>query len=127
MSPHTHPALLCFSHLRWHFVYQRPQHLMSRASRHREVLFIEEPVFEENPGANQMRVQRQRCGTTVVTPLLRAGASEEEQIDAQRSIVDRIVGGLDVRRGFSSWYYTPMALRFTAHLHPAACVYDCMD
>ncbi len=40
------PQLVCFSHLRWDFVYQRPQHLLSRAARDHDVYFIEEPVFE---------------------------------------------------------------------------------
>src|SRR5688572_9091379 len=38
------PALVCFSHLRWNFVYQRPQHLMSRFVRDYRVFFVEEPV-----------------------------------------------------------------------------------
>ena len=39
--------LVCFSHLRWNFVYQRPQHLLSRAAADHEVIFFEEPMFEE--------------------------------------------------------------------------------
>ena len=38
------PHLIVFSHLRWNFVYQRPQHLLSRLARHYPVLFVEEPV-----------------------------------------------------------------------------------
>ena len=36
--------VLCFPHLRWNFVFQRPQHLMTRCARERRVFFIEEPV-----------------------------------------------------------------------------------
>src|SRR4051794_7813492 len=39
-------SLIVFSHLRWDFVYQRPQHLMSRLARHWRILFVEEPVFD---------------------------------------------------------------------------------
>jgi UDP-galactopyranose mutase len=40
-----HPLpLVVFSHLRWDFVYQRPQHLLSRLAERRRVLFIEEPI-----------------------------------------------------------------------------------
>ena len=39
--------LVCFSHLRWHFVTQRPQHLLSRAARDRRVFYFEEPVFDD--------------------------------------------------------------------------------
>ena len=41
------PLLVCFSHLRWDFVWQRPQHLLSRAAKHYRVLQIEEPLFEK--------------------------------------------------------------------------------
>ena len=35
------PLLVCFSHLRWDFVWQRPQHLLSRAAKQYRVLVIE--------------------------------------------------------------------------------------
>ena len=38
--------LLCFSHLRWNFVFQRPQHLMSRCAKERRVFFVEEPIVD---------------------------------------------------------------------------------
>src|SRR4051794_31097609 len=41
------PDLLVFSHLRWDFVFQRPQHLMTRCARHRTVHFVEEPRFSD--------------------------------------------------------------------------------
>jgi hypothetical protein len=37
--------LLAFSHLRWDFVYQRPQHLLSRFAQRQPVLVIEEPFM----------------------------------------------------------------------------------
>src|SRR4051794_23655661 len=37
-------TLICFSHLRWDFVFQRPQHLMTRFAKGRRVVFWEEPV-----------------------------------------------------------------------------------
>ena len=40
--------LLCFSHLRWDFVFQRPQHLLTRCAREHNVLFIEEPAVPGN-------------------------------------------------------------------------------
>jgi UDP-galactopyranose mutase len=41
-------AIIVFSHLRWDFVFQRPQHLLSRLARHYQILFIEEPMYHEN-------------------------------------------------------------------------------
>ena len=38
------PTLIVFCHLRWDFVFQRPQHLMTRLAEHYRILFVEEPV-----------------------------------------------------------------------------------
>ena len=35
--------ILCFSHLHWDFVYQRPQHLLTRFAKQNRVFYIEEP------------------------------------------------------------------------------------
>ena len=42
------PAVVCFSHLRWDFVYQRPQHLLSRFAKHSPLFFVEEPLFDDS-------------------------------------------------------------------------------
>ena len=34
------PDVICFSHLRWDFVYQRPQHLLTRCAAERRVFFV---------------------------------------------------------------------------------------
>ena len=41
--------VICLSHLRWDFVYQRPQHLLSRFTGNGRVFFFEEPVFSDRP------------------------------------------------------------------------------
>lgn len=42
------PDVVCLSHLRWGFVYQRPQHLLSRFAKYGRVFFVEEPIFEDS-------------------------------------------------------------------------------
>jgi UDP-galactopyranose mutase len=62
--------LVCFSHLRWGFVFQRPQHLMSRFAKHRRVFFIEEAIRED---CAEPHLRVQVCQTSrviVVTPLI---------------------------------------------------------
>jgi UDP-galactopyranose mutase len=39
-------TLICFSHLRWDFVFQRPQHLMARFAVEGAVIFWEEPRYD---------------------------------------------------------------------------------
>jgi UDP-galactopyranose mutase len=119
------PDVICFSHLRWDFVFQRPQHLMTRCARecHR-LFFVEEPIFE--PGiAPRLETQLSK-GVNVVVPFLPAGLDERAAIAAQRALLDDLVAQRAIR-SFVAWYYTPMALPFSGHLSPSAVVYDCMD
>jgi UDP-galactopyranose mutase len=116
--------LVCFSHLRWDFVYQRPNHLMARAARRLRVYFIEEPIFESG-GVPAMRTAR-REGVTVVTPVLPDGL-EPDEVDRQlRALLDLFCAAEEIRRPVL-WYYTPLALTWTRDLPAAAVVYDSMD
>ena len=117
------PDLVCLSHLRWNFVYQRPHHLMSRFARQQRVYFVEEPVFE--PGiAAHLGLSITAEGVFVVVPHLPEALSPEGRRDA----LERLLGMLlRDSAGYVFWYYTPMALEFTRRLHPIAVVYDCMD
>jgi UDP-galactopyranose mutase len=119
------PDLVCFSHLRWDFVYQRPQHLMSRFACTRRVFFVEEPVFSDGP--KRLEISHRDCGVWVVVPHLPRGLGEEEIATAQQTLlIDDLFLDHQVNE-YMLWYYTPMALAFTSHLEPLALVYDCMD
>lgn len=120
----TPPALICLSHLRWKFVFQRPQHLMTRCARDRAVLFVEEPVYEPAP-APWLEVET-LSGVTVLVPHLPDSVRGDAAIDAQRELLDSFLTSERIA-SYVLWYYTPMALRFTDHLEPLAIVYDCMD
>src|ERR1700750_1950730 len=120
--------LICFSHLRWHFVYQRPQHLMSRAARSGRVFYFEEPVFTRS--SDKLRIETDPVnGVTVVTPELTGheGPGQEDNFrDRVKILVDQFIQRYDLK-DFVAWYYAPMALSFSEHLEPKAIVYDCMD
>jgi UDP-galactopyranose mutase len=118
------PDLICVSHLRWDFVYQRPQHLLSRCAETRRVFFFEEPVYDDGP----LRLEvKERGRVRVVVPHLPEGlTSDVAREAAMRSMVERMLSDNDVS-DYVLWYYTPMALQFTRHLRPRAVVYDCMD
>jgi UDP-galactopyranose mutase len=125
MSPKRRPDVVCFSHLRWRFVFQRPQHLLSRCARTRRVFFFEEPIFDEGP-ARLESAPVDHHGVRVLTPHLPAGMDEAESHAAQRALVDELHDRFAIEAPLL-WYYTPMALPFSRHLAPAATVYDCMD
>jgi len=115
--------LICFSHLRWNFVYQRPQHLLSRASRQWRVWFIEEPIYDDS---QRVEVRTISENLTVVVPHLQHGTSHDEAIRQQREVVDQLLAQQNIQ-DFITWYYTPMALAFSDHLKPRLTIYDCMD
>lgn len=50
--------LICLSHLRWNFVFQRPEHLMSPYAKPRRVYFVEEPIFREHLSAATVTMER---------------------------------------------------------------------
>src|SRR5919106_3777637 len=74
------PDLVCFSHLRWDFVYQRPQHLLTRCARERRVFFVEEPIFGN--GSMRLDIREADAGVRVVVPHLPDGLRSEVAINA---------------------------------------------
>ena len=117
--------ILCFCHLRWDFVYQRPQHLLTRFGRRDQVHFWEEPRFEAADTPTLSRSTKTSV-ISVLTPVLPHGLDDQQAADAQRELLDRYIAELGLKK-YVAWYYTPMALRFSDHLSAAAVVYDCMD
>ncbi|RMO84325.1 hypothetical protein ALQ33_00679 [Pseudomonas syringae pv. philadelphi] len=119
------PLLLCLSHLRWGFVYQRPQHIMSRLAKDYDVLFFEEPVLSDSPDI-WLEQSQQASGVSVLVPHLPQNLPPEAVNAAQRRLIDEMLG----ERRFSElmlWYFTPMSLAFTDHLTAQVTIFDCMD
>ncbi|MCX6212909.1 glycosyltransferase family 1 protein [Spirosoma sp.] len=115
--------LVCFSHLRWDFVYQRPQHLLSRASKQWNVWYVEEPKWDDTLRLDIRQVDDRLW---VVVPHLPHGIDDETAVRLQRQLVNQLLEQEQLN-DFIAWYYTPMALRFSGHLKPRLTVYDCMD
>lgn len=117
--------LVCFSHLRWDFVFQRPQHLLTRSARSRRTFFVEEPIFCN--GSMRLDIREAEAGVRVVVPYLPDGLRSEIAINAVlREMLRQMFIDHEINE-YVFWYYTPMALNFTDHFKPVASVYDCMD
>ncbi len=119
------PDIVCLSHLRWNFVYQRPQHLLVRCAQGQRVFFIEEPIFSPEP-LGRLDVSQDNNGVVVVVPHLPEGLSQEAVNADLKVLIDGLFAEHNIRK-YICWYYTPMAIAFTSHLQPLAIVYDCMD
>jgi glycosyltransferase involved in cell wall biosynthesis len=120
-----HPPFLCFSHLRWNLVFQRPHHLLTRAARYYDVTYFEEPIFSETL-VPELLVEPVARNINVATPVLPTGMPTPASIEAQRQLLDAFIADLP-RQNLLAWYYTPMALPFTNHLSCAVSIYDNMD
>ena len=127
-APESESAtLLCFSHLRWNFVFQRPQHLMSRFAQEMNVVYWEEPVNigERETPFLQVREAPDASGVRVVVPHLPAGMPE----DAREATLGRLLDAhvATIRGPLIAWYYTPMMLPFSRHIDADVTVFDAMD
>lgn len=116
--------IVCVSHLRWNFVYQRPQHLMSRAAKNCKVVYLEEPVFAE--GIDPHLHTQCDGGVTVATPHLPSDLDENQAGQLSRTLLEGLLSRLGIKQ-FVLWMYTPMPLPYLGSLGASAVVYDCMD
>ncbi len=118
--------VITFSHLRWDFVFQRPQHLLSRLSARHRIIFIEEPIID--PGAAP-HWERIKAGNVLVcrphTPLMECGFNDLQKPTLQ-DLISQLIREENLER-YVVWFYTPLALPLVEGLAPLAVVYDCMD
>jgi UDP-galactopyranose mutase len=117
--------ILCFSHLRWDFVYQRPQHLMAGFAQDHHVFFWEEPIYGDTVG--QSMLESRTCphtGIIILTPHIDT-QDRDKEVAILVTLLDEVL--TDLRGTLVRWYYTPMMLPFSDHLLADCTVYDCMD
>jgi UDP-galactopyranose mutase len=120
-------TLICFSHLRWNFVFQRPQHLMSRFARDMTVIFWEEPVDigPRETAYLKVRDADDFPNVRLVVPHLPQGMPEDAREAALGRLLDAHLAA--VRGPLIAWYYTPMMLPFSRHIAADVTVFDAMD
>ncbi|HBZ15413.1 MAG TPA: amine oxidase [Pantoea sp.] len=117
-------VLVVFSHLRWGFVFQRPQHLLSRLAQFHRIVFIEEPIF--HPAEATLRQYQPAPNVTVIEPHTNVAAPGFH--DSQIAVLQPLLADLlDEDETPLVWFYTPMALPLLGCFKPSAIIYDCMD
>ena len=120
------PPLICFSHLRWDFVTQRPQHLMKRFAAERRVFFWEEPIGCDHPRPYLEHHHFAEDGVTALRPRVPHWWDRPTTEAALRDLLDTFVATA-IPVSPVLWFYTPMMLGFADHLLAETIVYDCMD
>ncbi len=116
--------LICLSHLRWDFVYQRPQHLISRFAPQHRVFFVEEPVFDSD--TPRLDVTPRSGNLQVLVAHLPWGPTEAEHGQMYRKLLDGFMAENAIT-DYVLLYYTPMMVSWTDTLTPKAVVFDVMD
>ena len=122
------PVIVVFSHLRWGFVFQRPQHLLSRLAGRWRVVFVEEPVPGDTARLEVRQVQSMGHEVTLLvphTPLHSPGFSDE-----QLALLKPLISGYLASQQLDvdvAWLYTPMALPLVDAANPRRVLFDAMD
>lgn len=118
-------TIICFSHLRWNFDFDRPRQLMSRLASQRRVIYWEEPELAPPDCEPALGVREcAETGVTVVMPSLPADMSDQDREATLRRLLDRFLA--DIPGPYIRWYHTPRMLPFSQHV-PGAVIYDCVD
>ena len=116
--------LICFSHLRWNFAHQRPQHVLSRFAEKYTVFYVEEAEYSQDDDGYHATYNDDNV--TVIIPHLNADGDRKDVDLRLTQIISSFIVDTNIEKYFL-WFYTPMALRFSTHLRPQYVVYDCMD
>lgn len=128
----TSVPLICFSHLRWGFVWQRPQHLLTRFAQNQPVYVVEEPLIRDTRDAPSLHVTKD-ADVTILTPSLSGYHHPRGNFRAANNVEIRDLLSEYFRDELAdsnviTWYYTPMALgALPVELHSSLIVYDAMD
>ncbi|WP_082773966.1 glycosyltransferase family 1 protein [Hymenobacter sp. PAMC 26628] len=125
-TPYALPDLVCFAHLHWDFVWQRPQHLLVRFAQYGRVFYVEDAFYHPDQITPHLEIKERQHGLRVVVAHLPAGLPEAEADQIQFELLRQYFADQGVRR-YVFWYYTPMALNKSRHFRPVLTVYDCMD
>lgn len=126
-------GIVVFSHLRWGFVWQRPQQFLSRFAKKHPVLFFEEPFFDRPEGSEpDVSYHRVMPNVTVATPHMAASwGTNPEMPHMLRKFARAAIERMNEDGSFDRpllWYYSPMDSSWSlGHIENRGIVYDSMD
>lgn len=115
--------LVCYSHLRWNFVFQRPQHLLTRFAKHMRVFYIEEPVFGDSDFCDVIQPDE---NIWIVVPHLTNNLTDQENVIRRKDLLTNLFLEKTIK-DYIFWYYTPLSLLISDIFDPKLVIYDCMD
>ncbi|MBX9652853.1 FAD-dependent oxidoreductase [bacterium] len=119
--------IVVFSHLRWDFVFQRPQHILSRLSKTNPIHYIEEPIID-SAKAGTWTIRSVDPNITVYQP--HTNITEHGFHPTQIPILKKMLTEMPNLKALQNpyvWVYTPMAVELVRSLSPSMIIYDSMD
>ena len=127
-------SIIVHSHLRWDWVWQRPQQFLSRLSKKHRILFIEAPCPSNSVPVAQPTLREVSDYPNIIVLQMQMPAarwSDGAWVDKERRrLVQSLLAG-PLGQSFDSpvqWFYDPMAVTaFAGQMKERAIVYDCMD
>src|SRR4051812_29591347 len=132
-APSSQP-LIVQSHLRWDFVWQRPQQILSRLAEHSPVLFVEEPLFLDDIPSPKLEITVPYANVFRAVPHLPSRLRDDSErgiADIRNLVQEAISPEGHLKRLFKNpvqWFYSPFtAPAMLGAFNEVAVVYDCMD
>src|SRR5687767_5628682 len=126
--------LIVHCHLRWDFVWQRPQQILSRLARHAPVLFVEEPLFLDDLRTGSLDISVPSANVFRAVPRLPGihRGNQDGAIAEVRSLVQDAIAANEKLHGLFTnpvqWFYSPItAPAMLGAFNEIGVVYDCMD
>ena len=116
--------LVCFSHLRWDYVYHRPQHLLTRFAAKFRVFFVEEPIMYK--GTDKFEVTITKSNVWRVIPMLSSRKVKKSLAERQTLLLNSLFSIFEIKE-YIFWYYSPLAISFTKQFSPLKIIYDCNE
>lgn len=125
-APASRTDLICFSHLRWDFVTQRPQHLMRRFAATHRVFFWEEAIATDHH-LPYLEVHAFE-GTTVqsIRPRVPHTLPVAQWDKTLAELLDQFCALAGISKPLL-WFYSPMFWQMAQHIDASIVIYDCMD
>jgi UDP-galactopyranose mutase len=108
--------MIVFCHLRWDFVYQRPQHIISRLAKDYKILVVEEPL-KKNQEKAVFSVKKLNSQIHICQPSV-------DHIDEIGPYLKKHLKQTDFALG---WFYSAAFVPVLETLDFESVVYDCMD
>jgi glycosyltransferase involved in cell wall biosynthesis len=124
--------IIVHCHLRWDFVWQRPQQIFSRLAENHRILFIEDPVIAE--GEPRLAIDEPMPNLVRIVPQIPQHLAVNSDKDAEIFLpqIRQALGEHPLLAGqFDEpvhWFYSPMsAPGYLGQFGGPGVVYDCMD